>query len=66
MKCATSRKVSGSIPDGNIEIFLSLNTSYRIMALGSTQSLNIEDYQGYPLRGGGKGGGCVGLTLEPS
>jgi hypothetical protein len=37
--CATSRKVAGSIPDGVIGIFYSLNPSRRTMALGSTQPL---------------------------
>ena len=37
--CATSRKVAGSIPDGVTGIFQLLNTSGRIVALGSTQPL---------------------------
>ena len=35
----TSKKVTGSIPDGVIEIFRRLNPSGRTTALGSTQSL---------------------------
>jgi len=37
--CATSRKVSGSIPDAVTEIFHLHNPSGRTMALGLTQSL---------------------------
>ena len=37
--CATSRKVTGSIPDGIIGIFHWHNHSSRIMVLGSTQPL---------------------------
>ena len=37
--CATSRKVTGSIPDGVIGIFHWHNPSNRTMALGSTQPL---------------------------
>ena len=36
---ATSRKVAGSIPDGDIEIFHWHNPSGRTIALGSTQPL---------------------------
>jgi hypothetical protein len=38
-KYATSRKVTGSIPDKVIEIFSWPNPSSRTMALGSTQPL---------------------------
>ena len=38
-RCATNRKVAGSIPDGFIGIFHSHNPSDRTMALGSTQPL---------------------------
>ena len=38
-RCATSRKVAGSIPDGVIGIFHRHNPSDRTMALGSTQPL---------------------------
>jgi len=38
-RCATNRKVAGSIPDCVIEIFHWHNPSDRIMALGSTQTL---------------------------
>jgi len=37
--CATNRKVTGSIPDGVIAIFLWHNPSDRTMELGSTQAL---------------------------
>jgi hypothetical protein len=37
--CATSRKVTGSIPDGVIGIFQWLNPSGRTMAMESTQPL---------------------------
>ena len=36
-RCATNRKVAGSIPDGVIGIFHRHNPSDRSMALGSTQ-----------------------------
>jgi hypothetical protein len=36
---ATSRKVAGSIPDGDIELFHWHNPSGRTMALGSTKPL---------------------------
>ena len=38
-RCATSRKVAGSIPDDVIEIFHLHNPSVRTMALGLTQPL---------------------------
>jgi hypothetical protein len=37
--CATSRKVTASIPDGVIGVFHRRNPSGRTMALGSTQLL---------------------------
>jgi hypothetical protein len=37
--CATSRKIASSIPDGITEIFQWLNTSGRIVTLGSTHPL---------------------------
>jgi hypothetical protein len=37
--CAISREISGSIPDGVIEIFRWHNSSSRTMALGLTQPL---------------------------
>jgi hypothetical protein len=37
--CATNQKVTGSIPDGFMEIFIDKNPSDRTMALGSTQPL---------------------------
>jgi hypothetical protein len=39
--CAANQKVTGSIPDGVIDI----NPSHRTMALGSTQPLNRNKYQ---------------------
>jgi len=38
-RCATNRKVAGSIPGGVTGIFRWHNPSDRIMALGSTQPL---------------------------
>jgi len=38
-RCAITRKVTGSIPDGVIGIFRLHNPSDRTMALGSTQPL---------------------------
>jgi hypothetical protein len=37
LHCAKSRKIAGSIPDGVIGIFYSLNPSGRTIALGCTQ-----------------------------
>ena len=59
--CATSRKVTGLIPDGVIGIFHSHNSSGRTMTLGLTQTLT-NDYQEYFLGGGPQGGQYVGLT----
>ena len=42
--CATSRKVAGSIPDGDNGIFHWHNPSGRIMALGSTQPLEYQEH----------------------
>ena len=61
--CATSRKVTGSIPDGVIGIFHWHNPSGRTMALGVDSTSNRNEYQQYFL--GGKGGRCVGLTTLP-
>ena len=41
-RCATNRKVAGSIPDGVIGIFYWHNPSDRTMALGSTQPLTFR------------------------
>jgi hypothetical protein len=46
--CATSWKEAGSIPDGVIGIFHSLNPSGYTMALGSTQSLTEISTRGLP------------------
>ena len=59
-RCATSRKVAGSIPDGVIGIFHWHNPSCRTMALGSTQRPGI-----FPGWGWSKDGRCVGLTTLP-
>jgi hypothetical protein len=61
--CTKHRKVAGSIPDAVTGIFHWPNLVGRTMALGSTQSLNRNEYQEYLL--GGKGGRCVGLTTLP-
>ena len=63
LNCATSRKVTGAISDGAIEIFHWLNPLASTMALGSTQPLTRNENQKYLL--GGKGGRCVGLTTLP-
>ena len=44
--CATSRKDSGSIPDGVTGVFHWLNTSGRTMALGSTQPVREMSTRG--------------------
>ena len=61
--CATSRNVSGSIPDGVIGIFHRHNPSGRTMALGLTQPLTEMSTRN--IFWGGKGGRCVGLTTLP-
>jgi hypothetical protein len=61
--CATSRKVTVSIPDGIIGIFHWHNPSGLTMALGLTQPLT-ERAPG--IFSGGKGGRCLGLTILPS
>ena len=53
--CATSRKVSGSIPDDVIGIFHWHNS----LAFGVDSATNRNEYQRYLLEG--KGGRCVGL-----
>jgi hypothetical protein len=57
--CSTSRKVAGSIPDGDIGIFHWHNPSGRTMFPGSTL-LSIQMCTRNSL--GGKGGRCVELT----
>jgi hypothetical protein len=37
--CATTQKVTGSIPEGVMEFFIDINPSDRTMALGLTQPL---------------------------
>ena len=56
-RCATSRKVAGSIPDGVIGIF-QWQPSVRAMTQGSNQPLTEIFLVG-------KGGRCVGLTNLP-
>jgi hypothetical protein len=58
--CATSRKVTGSTPDGVTGIFHWHNPSSCTMALGLAQSLTEMRTMNNSL--GGKGGWCVGLT----
>jgi hypothetical protein len=58
--CTTSRKVAGSIPDGPIDIFYLFNPSGRSVAVGATQPLILNEYQGYLL--GCTVGRCLGLT----
>ena len=62
-RCATSRKVAGSIPDGVIGIFHWHNPSGRTVALGSTQPLT--EMSTGNISWGCKGGRCVGLTTLP-
>jgi len=50
-RCATTRKVAGSIPDGVTRIFQWHNPSDRTMTMGSTQPLNEMITRGIP---GGK------------
>ena len=63
-RCATNRKVAGSIPAGVIGIFHWQNHSDRTMALWSTQHLSEMSTRSISW---GKGGRCVRLTtLQPS
>ena len=59
--CATSRKVAGSIPNGHWN-FSSFRPHY---GPGVDSASDRKEYQEYFLRGGGKGGRCVGLTTLP-
>jgi hypothetical protein len=52
--CATSQKVAGSISDGVIEIFYSLNPSGHSMILGSTQPLTEMSIWNICSWGGGR------------
>ena len=61
--CATSRKVTGSIPNGFSGIFHWHNPSSRIMALGCTQPLTEMSTRN--ISWGGKGNRCVRLTTLP-
>ena len=64
-RCATNRKVAGSIPDGVIGIFHRHNPSDRTKALGSTQPLTEMSTR--RISWGVKCGRCVRLTtLLPS
>ena len=58
-RCATSRKVPGSIPGGVTGFFSDTFPSYRTMALGSTQPLVKMSTRNIP---GVKDGQCVRLT----
>ena len=60
--CATSWKVTGSIPDGVNGIFHGHNPFDRTMALGLTQPLTEMSSRNISW---GKGGRCVGLTTLP-
>jgi hypothetical protein len=62
-KCATSRKVAGSIRDGVTGIFHRRNTSRRSMVLGSTQFLKEMSTRNISCET--KGGRCVLLTTLP-
>jgi hypothetical protein len=61
--CATSWKVTGSIPDKVIGIFHSLNPSGYTMALGLTQPLTEMSTRDISLEGRVRW--CVGLTTLP-
>jgi hypothetical protein len=61
--CATSRSVSGSIPDGVTGIFHWHNLSGRTMTPGVDSVSNRNEYQAYFA--GCKDGRCVGLTTLP-
>ena len=60
MRCATSRKVPGSIPGGVTGFFIDIFPSDRTMTVGSTTQplvkMNTRNIHG------GKGGRCVRLT----
>ena len=58
-RCATSRKVPGSIPGDVTGFFSDVFPSDRTMTLGSTQPLVKMSTRNIP---GGKGGQCVRLT----
>jgi hypothetical protein len=59
---ATSRKVAGSIPDGDIGIFHWLNPSDRTMTLGSTEPVRKMSTRNIS---GCEGDRCLGLTTLP-
>jgi hypothetical protein len=61
--CATSQKVTGSIPEGVTGIFHQHNPSGRTMALGLTQPLTKMSTRN--ISWGGKGNWCVQLTTLP-
>jgi len=61
--CATSQKVTGSIPDGVIGIFRLTWSFWLHCGPGVDSASNRHEYQEYFL--GGKGGWCVGLTTLP-
>jgi hypothetical protein len=61
-RCATSRMVSGSIPDGVTGFFGDIFPTDHTMALGSTQPLVKMSTRNIPRV---KGGQCVRLTTSP-
>ena len=63
-RCATNRKIAGSIPDG-VRIFHWYNPSDHTLALGVDSASNRNEYQEYFL-GVKKSGRCIGLTTWQS
>ena len=61
--CATSRNVSGSIPDGVTGIFHWHNPSGRTVALWSTQPLMQNENLEYILAGKGAGARADNLVI---
>jgi hypothetical protein len=49
--CATNQMFACSIPDGVMEFFIVINSSDRIMTLGSTQPLTEMSKQSKPVTG---------------
>jgi hypothetical protein len=62
MHCATRRRVSGSIPDGDLRIFHLLNPSDRTMALASSQPITEMSTRGVSWRVNCR---CLQLTTLP-
>jgi hypothetical protein len=61
--CATSRKVTGLIPDGVVGISHWQNPFGRAVAPGVDSASNRNEYREYFLWG--EGGRCLGLTTLP-